>query len=81
MAYGLFKPCCFAHVTGTCFKETTLSFNVHISCLVDFILCPTEKYMFKVNNKKIRLICMCSKLKTNTAKLRFFVFIVDIDHS
>ena len=52
MVYGLFKPCCFTHVTGTCFKETALFFNVHLSCFVDFILCPTDKYMFKVNNKK-----------------------------
>ena len=37
--------------------------------------------MFKVNNKKIRLICMCSSLKINTACHRSFVFIVDFDHS
>ena len=67
MVYGLFRPCCFTHVTGTCFKETTL--------------CPTDKYMFKVNNKKIRLICMCSNLKINTAWHRSFVFIVNFDHS
>ena len=81
MVYGLLKPCCFTHVTGTCFKETALFFNVHLSCFVDFILCPTDKYMFKVNNKKIRLICMCSSLKINTACHRSFVFIVDFDHS
>ena len=81
MVYGLFKPCCFTHVTGTCFKETALFFNVHLSCFVDFILCLTDKYMFKVNNKKIRLICMCSSLKINTACHRSFVFIVDFDHS
>ena len=67
MVYGLFKPCCFAHVTGTCFKETALFFNVHLSCFVGFILCPTDKSMFKVNNEKNRLICMCSNLKVNTA--------------
>ena len=27
-------------------------FNVHLSCFVDFILCPTDKYMFKVKDKK-----------------------------
>ena len=81
MVYGLFKPFCFTHVTGTCFKETALFFNVHLSCFVDFILCPTDKYMFKVNNKKIRLICMCSSLKINTACHGSFVFIVDFDHS
>ena len=52
MVYGLFEPCCFTHVTGTCFKETALFFNVRLSCFVDFILCLTDKYMFKVNNKK-----------------------------
>ena len=39
----------------TCFKETALLFNVHLS-FVDFILCTTDKYMFKVNNKKVRLL-------------------------
>ena len=80
MVYGSFKPC-FTHITSICFKETVLVFNVHLSCFVDFILCPTDKYMFKVNNKKIRLICMCSSLKINTACHRSFVFIVYFDHS
>ena len=61
--------------------ETALFFNVHLSCFVDFILRPTNKYMFKVNNKKIRLICMCSSLKINTACHRSFVFVVDFDHT
>ena len=78
MVYELLKPCCFPHVTGTCFKETALFFNVHLSCFVDFILCLTYKYMFKVNNK---IICTCSSLKKNTACHRSFVFIVDFDHS
>ena len=47
--YGLFKPCWHIHVTCTCFKETALLLNVHLSCFVNFILCPTDKYMFKVN--------------------------------
>ena len=81
MVYGLLKPCCFAHVTGICFQETAQFFNVELSCSLDFLLCPTDKYMFKVNNKKIRLICMCSSLKINTACHRSFVFIVDFDHS
>ena len=81
MVYGLLKPCCFAHVTGTCFQETAQFFNVELSCSLDFLLCPTDKYMFKVNNKKIRLICMCSSLKINTACHRSFAFIVDFDHS
>ena len=67
---------------ATCFKETALLFKVHFSCFVDLILCPTDKYMFKVTNKKIRLICwMCSKLKINTAWHSSGVFIVDFDHS
>ena len=67
---------------ATCFKETDLLLNVHFSFFVDFILCPTDKYMSKVNNKKIRLICwMCSKLKMNTAWHRFGVFVADFDHS
>ena len=43
---------------------TALLFNVHLSYLVDFILCPAEQGMFIVNSKRVRLICwMCSKLK------------------
>ena len=81
MVYGLFKPCWLIDVSCTCFKETTPLFNVHLSCFVDFILCPTDKYMFKVKDKKIWLICwMCSKLKVNTAWHRLGVFIVDLDH-
>ena len=53
MVCGLIKPCWLTHFTCTCFKETTILFNVHLSCFVDFIPCPTDKYMFKVNNKKI----------------------------
>ena len=68
--------------TCTCFKETALLFNVQLNCFVNFILCPTDKYMFKVNNKKIRLICwMCSNIKLNTTWHRLGVFIVDFDQS
>ena len=82
MVYGLFKPCWLTHATWTCFKETALLFNVHLVCFVNFILCPTDKYIFKVNNEKIRLICwMCSKLKLNTTWHRSGVFIVDFDQS
>ena len=28
-------------------------FNVYLRCFVDFILCPADKHMFKINNKKI----------------------------
>ena len=79
MAYGLFKPCCFTRVTGTCFKETALFFNEHLSYFVDFILCHVQ-YMLEVINKKISLIYRCSSLKINTACHRSFVF-VDLDHS
>ena len=44
---------------ATCFKETALLFNVLVSCFVDFILCPTNKYMFKVNNKKLDQSAKC----------------------
>ena len=66
---------------ATCFRETASLFNMHLSCFVDFILCPTNKYMFKVY-KKARLICwMCSKLKIYTPWHSSTVFIVDFDHS
>ena len=82
MAYRLFfKPFCFTHVTGTGFKETALFFNVHLTSLVGFILRPTDKSMLKVNNNKIRLICIFLNLKINTARLCSFVFIVDFDYS
>ena len=82
MVHGLFKPCWLTPATCTCFKETALLFNVHLNCFVNFILCPTDKYMFKVNNEKIRLICwMCSKLKLNTTWYCSGVFIVDFDQS
>ena len=57
-------------------------FNLHLRCFVSFILCPIGKYMFKVINEKIRLICwMCSKLKLNTTWYCSGVFIVDFDQS
>ena len=60
---------------ATCFKE-----HVHLSYFVDFMLCPTNKYIFKFNNTKIRFICwMCSKL--NTASHSSSVFIVYFDSS
>ena len=81
MVYGLFKQLIWlTHVTCSyMFKENVLLFNVHLGCFVDFILCPTDKYMFKVNNKKIRLICwMCRELKINKAWHSSIVFI-DLD--
>ena len=82
MVYRLFKTCWLTQATCTCFKETALLLNVPLSCFVNFILCPTDKYMFKVNNEKIWLICwMCSKLKLNTTWYRSGVFIVDFDQS
>ena len=82
LVHGLFKLCWPSPATCTYFKETALLLNVHLNCFVIFILCPTDKYMFKFNNKKIRLICwMCSKLKLNTTWHRSAVFIVDFDQS
>ena len=67
MVYGLFKQCRLTHDTkditslmshiATCFKETVLLFNVHLSFFMDSIRCQTDKYMSKVNYKQIRLIC------------------------
>ena len=82
MVYGLFKPCWLTDATCNCFKETALLLNVHLGCFVNFIKCPTDKYVFKVNNEKIRLICwMCSKLKSNTTWHCSNVFIVDFDQN
>ena len=81
MVYGLFKPCYFTHVTGTCFKETALFFNGHLSWFEDFICAQLTNTCSELTIKKIRLICMCSSLKINTACHRSFVFIVDFDHS
>ena len=30
-------------------------FSVYLSCFVDLIPCPTDKYMFKVNNKEKKI--------------------------
>ena len=82
MVYRLFKPYWLTHFTCTYFEETNPLFNVHLNCFVNFILFPTDKYMFKANNKKIWLICwMNSKSKVNTAWHRSGVFIVDFDHN
>ena len=49
---------------------------------MDSILRQTDKYMSKVKNKQIRLICwMCSKLKVNTVCHRSGVFVADFDHN
>ena len=34
-------------------KKLPHCLKVHLSYFADFILCPTDKYMFKVNNKKM----------------------------
>ena len=82
MVYWLFKTCWLTHTTCTCFKELTLLLNMHLICFVNIILCPKDKYMFKINNEKIRLICwLCSKLKLNTTWYCSGVFIVDFDQS
>ena len=57
-------------------------FNAQLSYFADFILCPTDKNMFNVINKKIWFIFwMCTKLKIKTAWHSFGVFIVDFDRS
>ena len=62
---------------ATCFEETTQLFSVYF---VDFILFPTDKYLFKV--KKIRIICWtCLKLRINTVWHSSGVFIIDFNHS
>ena len=73
MVYGSFKPC-FTHITSMCFKETVLVFNVHLSCFVDFILCPTDKYMFKVNNKKNWINMHVFKFENKCSMSLFFCF-------
>ena len=78
MVYELFKLTKL-WFNETWIKETVLLLNMHSRCFVDFILCPTD--MFKVKNKKIRLICIYSNLKINRAWYRSGVFIVDFDHS
>ena len=81
MVYVFFKPSWLTHVTCICCKENAVLLNLHLRYFVDFILCPNEQYMFKVNHKRIRLICwMCSKWKVKTAWNPFGVFIVDFDH-
>ena len=47
-AYVLIKPCWLTHATCTCFKETALLLNGHLSYIVNFIMCLTDKYMFEV---------------------------------
>ena len=64
MVYQLFKPCWLTHVICTCFKETALLFNVHLSCFVNFILCPTDKCMFKVNKLVLVTVVTLSTAKT-----------------
>ena len=90
--FGLFSPRPPALISGPrspaptpslqkVFKQLNLLLP-KVQSFVNFILCPTDKYMFKVNNEKIRLICwMCSKLKLNTTWYRSGVFVADFDQS
>ena len=76
-----FSGYCF-YINTSIYGDFEINIRVHLSCFVDFILCPTGKYMFKVNNEKIRLICwMCFKVKVNTAWHHSGVLIVDFDNS
>ena len=45
-----------------CFKETALLFTVHLSYFENFILCLTDKYMFKVNNSTDKYMFKVNKL-------------------
>ena len=53
MVYRLFNLAVLLMSQVHVLKKLPYFFNVHLSCFVDFILWPTDKYMFKVNNKKI----------------------------
>ena len=66
--YGLFKPWSLTHATCTCFKETVALFNVHLSCFVNFILCLTNKYMFKVNKLIFEFVNFVTVVAQSTAK-------------
>ena len=59
MIYRLLKLYCLTHVTFTWLKETTLLFNVHLRFLVDIILYLADKYMFKVDDKKLDKSAEC----------------------
>ena len=59
MIYRLLKLYCLTRVTFTWLKETTLLFNVHLRFLVDIILYLADKYMFKVDNKKLDKSAEC----------------------
>ena len=45
VVYELFKGCWFAMSHVHVLKKLPY-------CFLDFFLCPTDKYMFKVNNNK-----------------------------
>ena len=64
----------FYTITGRCFKETVLFFHVHLSCFVDFIQCPTDKFMFKVNHKKNSINMHVFKFKNKYSMPLFFYF-------
>ena len=66
--YGLFKPCWLTHATCTCFKETALLFNVHLSYFVNFILCPTDACS-KFTNSFLETVVALSTTKTTSCLL------------
>ena len=53
MIYRLFNLAVLLMSQVHVLKKLPYFFNVHLGCFVDFILWPTDKYMFKVNDKKI----------------------------
>ena len=74
MVYGLIKLCWLTMSHVHVLKKLPYCLMC-TCCFVDFIRCPTDKYMFKVKNN--RFICMCSKLKINVAWHRSVFYIVD----
>ena len=47
---------------------------VHLSCLVDFVPCPTDKYMFKVNNSKKKIdssACIQSNVSLHRIEINY----------
>ena len=81
MVCRLFKSCCLTDVTAHVLKKLPYFLMRSLVVLWNLSCAQLKKYMFRVNNKKIRLICMCSKLEINAAWYRSGVFIVDFDHS
>ena len=68
LVYGLFKACWLTHATCTCFKETALLFNVHLSYFMNFILCPNDTCS-KFTNSFLETVVALSTAKTTRCLL------------